>query len=71
MAKESTNGWDEWGKHVLTELARVSQEIRGMRREQSNILQQIAALKVKSGMWGAVGAMFPIGALLLIEWMKG
>ena len=70
MPKESSNGWDEWGKHVLTELGRLRDEVQGMRKEQSNILQQIAALKVKSGVWGAMGACVPIVVLLLVQWAK-
>ncbi len=70
MPKESTNGWDEWGKHVLAELGRLRDEVQGMRREQNNILQQIAALKVKSGLWGAMGACVPIGLLLIRELVK-
>ena len=71
MAKDSHNGWDEWGKHVLAELGRLKEEVRGMRKEQSSILQQLATLKVKSGVWGAMGACVPIALLLLISWAKG
>lgn len=71
MPKESDNGWDEWGKHVLAELGRLKDEVQGMRKEQNNMLQQLAALKVKSGVWGAMGACVPIGLLLLAQWAKG
>ncbi len=71
MAKESSNGWDEWGKHVLAEVGRLSEEIHAMRKEQNIMGKQLAALKVKSGVWGAMGACIPIALLLLIEWAKG
>lgn len=71
MAKESNNGWDEWGKHVLTELGRLKDEIQGMRRDQCDIGKQLAALKVKSGVWGGLGALVTIALLLLVQWAKG
>ncbi len=71
MAKESNNGWDEWGKHVLAEVERLSAEIHAMRKEQNIMGKQLAALRVKSGVWGAMGACIPIALLLLIAWAKG
>ena len=53
------NGWDEWKRHVLAEL----QSIRKMREDISFIRAEIAALKVKSGIWGAIGA----GVMIIVS----
>ncbi len=71
MAKESNNGWHRWQNLVLSDIQRLSNEVRYMRKEQSNMLQQLAALKVKSGLWGAMGACVPVGLLLIRELVKG
>jgi len=65
------NGWDEWRNLVLRDLKTLSQKIEDLRREQGSILQQLAELKVKSGVWGAVGACVPIALLLVVQWLKG
>lgn len=65
------NGWNEWRNLVLRDLKCLDRKLESLRKEQSGILQQLAALKVKSGVWGAMGACIPISLLLLMQWMKG
>jgi len=49
-----TNGWTEWGKHVLKELEENKDDHKEMKKLLSQIQQDLAALKVKAGAWGAV-----------------
>jgi len=56
----SDNGWNEWSRHVLSELERLNgcyDKIDGQLRK---IHVEIAMLKVKSGMWGAIGGFIPV-----------
>ena len=67
----SNNGWDEWGKHVLTELKRINTNCiicsTNYHKEKDHIIDlitdlrlDIGQLKVKAGIWGAVGASIPV-----------
>ncbi len=71
MAKESPNGWDRWQNLVLSDMQRLSAEMQAMRQEQNCMGKQLAALRVKSGLWGAMGACVPIALLLLTNWARG
>jgi hypothetical protein len=51
---------------VLKELERLNNGMESMNKELTNIRVEIAMLKVKSGMWGAVGACIPIAIMLAI-----
>jgi len=68
---EPTNGWREWGKHVLSELERNERDHTELKNSQVLILSEIAALKVKSGMWGAVGGAIPVIVALAIMALQG
>lgn len=48
--------WNEWSKHVLTELKRLEKSSQDISRQLNRIEVEIATLKVKSGFFGAVGA---------------
>ena len=65
MADEngSTGTWEEWRRHVLLEL----KSIRKMREDITYIREQIAALKVKSGVWGAIGAGIVVVVSMLAQ----
>ncbi len=69
MTKEN-NGWAEHSIYVRKELERLSEGQVLLFEKMSEIRSQIAALKVKSGAWGAVGAMIPIGILLVLQYVK-
>ena len=68
--KASEDGWDQWAKYVLKELERLNANYETLREEVGKIHTEIATLKVKAGMWGAVGAAIPVLALLLIQLMR-
>lgn len=63
------DSWDEWGKHVLAEIKRLSDvmhsHVEQEQKWQMKIAEDISALKVKAGFWGAFG-----GALTaLVAWL--
>ena len=64
------DGWNEWGRHVLQELVRLNGEYEKLREGQSRLLVEISMLKVKSGIWGMVGAAVPVAVLLAIQFLK-
>jgi hypothetical protein len=75
------DGWNEWGKHVLTELQRLNTNIEGMEtrhsvhredvaKELGGLKSEIAVLQVKAGLWGVFGGALPVVVLLLLETLK-
>lgn len=64
-----TNGWNEWGKHVLAELERQNGLIEALRRSTARIETEIALLKLKAGFWGALaGAVPAVMAIAIVIW---
>ena len=66
----SEDGWDQWAKFVLKELERLNANYETLRQEVGKVHTEIATLKVKAGVWGAIGAAVPVLALLLIQLMR-
>ena len=86
--EEVTNGWNEWGTHVIKELERLNEHCDKLDDKQEAIKVEIhqtcltiqaeinksdqitkvelAKLKMKAGMWGAMAGMVPPCAILLI-----
>ena len=62
-----TNGWDEWGKHVLAELERQNSLIEGVRISLNNLTTEVAMLKVKAGMWGFIAGVIPGLIILFVK----
>ena len=52
--------WEQWSKHVLEELKRLSESYEKVSEIVTNLREDIATLKVKSGIWGAIGGIIPI-----------
>ena len=55
----NTNGWPEWARYLLNRCDSLAET-------QANIRADIAGLKVKSGVWGAVGGMIPVSVALVV-----
>jgi hypothetical protein len=70
MGGSSGNGWDQWQKHVLAELARQQDCLVRIERWQRKMALDVAMLKVKSGIWGAMGGLIPLAVLLAIQAWK-
>jgi hypothetical protein len=74
---DRTNGWGEWGRHVLRELERLDtctealiRESAGLRADMAKELAalniEIASLKVKASIWGAIAGGIPATIALTI-----
>ena len=64
------NGWNEYEKLVMAELERLNTAVQCISNEVVSIRVEIAMLKVKAGMWGAVGACIPVVMMLAVEILK-
>jgi len=75
------NGWGEWKNHVLLELSRMNDKIEksdGKRLEyevksteqRNKMSNQITAIKVKSGVWGAIAGLIPVSVLFMWLYIK-
>jgi hypothetical protein len=65
MESPLSNGWNEWSRHVLAELERLNNCIICLEKDTRQMYEEIAMLKVKSGLWGLIGGLLPTVALLL------
>lgn len=68
--ENNTNGWDQWQKHVLAELARMQQWMGDMAKEQHTMALEIAKLKVKATLWGLTGGLIPVVVMIAIQTLK-
>ena len=63
--------WDQWRKHVLIELERHSETSEEQNSKLNAIQVEIATLKVKSGVWGAAGALATIMIAIMVGLVTG
>jgi len=72
---EDHNGWDEWQRHVLSELKRLNgcweQQTEKTTQLLVGITELKAQFKIKSGIWGALGGMVPILVAFVIFLITG
>lgn len=54
------DGWKEWSNYVLKELERLDECYQRLDTKVGQVLEEIARLKVKSGVWGALGGLIPV-----------
>ena len=67
------NGWQEYKIHVMSELDDLKKLLSNMDERISDIRQidvpslrvEIAMLKIKSGIWGAIAGIIPVGIYFL------
>ena len=62
--------WDMWRIHVLKELERLNKSDGEQGKILTTIVAEIAALKTKAGVWGAVGAAIPVCVFLVMEFLR-
>jgi hypothetical protein len=78
MSTDGNNGWGEYRKLVMTEIERLTSEIRHERNNGKQVQQlmwehmlriekEVASLKVKCGVWGLVGGLIPVVTALLMQ----
>lgn len=66
----SADGWDQYGVFILKELERLNVNYETLRKEVSKIYPEIATLKTKAGLWGAIGAAIPVLLMLAVQLMR-
>jgi hypothetical protein len=64
------NGWGEWRRHVLLEMESQRECIEKLTIIVSDLKTEIALLKYKSSLWGAVGAALVVLLYVLVEAVK-
>ena len=77
MSPENDNGWSEYKKLVMdkldnyrADLLNIFDKLEIMNKDNADkharVLSEISALKVKSGLWGALsGAVTAVGTMLM------
>jgi len=61
--------FEENAMFISTELARLSRAVEKMDEKIVSLKLDIEGLKIKSGIWGAVGAAMPVMGLLLFQFL--
>jgi hypothetical protein len=64
---DGTGNWNEWRQHVLHELGQQREDHKEVRKALHELHVQIAQLKVRAGLWGAVAGAIPVLAVLLMR----
>ncbi len=70
------NGWSEWQNHILAELRRLSAGVqhiadsneddhKEIRSDIAKTNTEVAMLKVKASLWGAIAGAIPTGLAIL------
>ena len=65
-----SNGWSTDRKVVLYQLKELESDSKEHGKTLMRIREDIAMLKVKSGVWGLLGGSIPVAILLILEWVK-
>ena len=61
------SSWNEWSRHVLAELQRADLGIQRLVTMSNEIKVDIAMLKVKASIWGAVAGLIVVLSSVLIQ----
>ena len=64
------NSWDANAMHVTTELKRLADGYERQVAELVKIASEIAALKVKAGIWGLMGGAIPVVIMIVMSVMR-
>lgn len=71
MSSDVTNGWSAYQRMVLSKLDEMAEDIKEIQREQGRQSVEIAMLKVKAGMWGALAGLAPFGLYVAYALLGG
>lgn len=67
----SENGWPEYQRLVLAELARLDEGMQQVQKDVEHIRVTVAVLRTKAISWGAAGGLVMWGAsLALTYWAR-
>jgi len=70
MSGEDGNGWDEYRKLVMSELLALDSTLNGIMSELTQMRTDLAALKVKAGIWGLIGGALPAIVTIVILYIE-
>lgn len=68
--KLDPNSWEANAVHITKELNRLAEGMDSIFGELKKIHIEIAMLKVKSGIWGAIGGVIPVVAYVVLSYLK-
>lgn len=63
--------WPEWSRHVLAELARLSEQSKVLQASVQAMREDVAGLKVKASVWGGIAGVITALSVLILQWVKG
>lgn len=61
-----SDGWESYSKLVLAELTRLNKCLNSTKEELIQVRIELAAMKIRAGVWGMIGAAIPILIALAI-----
>jgi len=65
------NGWSEWSRFVLKELERLNTCYERLDEKLDKVNNDIIALKLKAGVWGALAGAIPVLVAILVWLLVG
>jgi hypothetical protein len=68
---DGNNSWGEWANYVFAEIKRLSVDVSEIKKERVAEAIEVAQLKVKSSVWGAVGGLITVLTALAIAIASG
>lgn len=66
-----TNGWSAYEKMVINRLDELEGDIRALDEKVTLLRIDVAQLKIKAGMWGAIAGMVPALVAVLVAYTAG
>lgn len=64
---QEMNGWGKYSLLVMAKLDEHQKLLEGINSELTKIHVEIAMLKVKSGMWGALAGVIPVVIFIIFK----
>lgn len=71
LENNGRNGWGEYRRAVIGKLATIDTRLEKIETTQIGMREDLAALKIKSGIWGLVGGLIPVLVALGIAYITG
>lgn len=67
---ENNGEWTNYQRLVLSELERHDEHLQQIAKHLTDVKLEIAMLKVKSGVWGALAGLIPVIVLVVVEILR-
>ncbi len=65
------DGWNEWREFVLDKLKVLESQYRGLDHKMDKLIEDVAGLKIKAGIWGLIAGAIPVVLGLAIVFIAG